>query len=340
MNRAEFMRRLTELLGDVAPTEREEAIQYYNDYFDDAGEENESGVIASLGTPEELARTIKAGLSDGGNSGEFTESGFSGYTQMPKDEIVKVQDEDAAGRTDTGAGQADAAYSEAAGSGGAQGSGEFRGTQSGNGYYEGAYYKRPEGDGVYGGRQDTRNYRNPYEESGSRESSAGRTYGQNTSYEQSGSYGTGTSYEQSGNYGTGTSYGQGKAAKEPMSGGMIALIVVLAVLTSPVWIGLLGGFLGVAAGLIAVLFALFLTFLIIGVVFIVVAIALLVTGVTLLFSAPLAALCVIGCGLVLFALGLVGIWVMVALAGLAISAFVRGIVSLCQKIFHRGGARA
>ena len=340
MNRAEFMRRLTELLGDVAPTEREEAIQYYNDYFDDAGEENESGVIASLGTPEELARTIKAGLNDGGNSGEFTESGFSGYTQMPKDEIVKVKDEDAAGRTDTGAGQAGAAYSEAAGSGEAQGSGEFRGTQSGNGYYEGAYYKRPEGDGVYGGRQDTRNYRNPYEESGSRESSAGRAYGQNTSYEQSGNYGTGTSYEQSGSYGTGTSYGQGKAVKEPMSGGMIALIVVLAVLTSPVWIGLLGGFLGVAAGLIAVLFALFLTFLIIGVVFIVVAIALLVTGVTLLFSAPLAALCVIGCGLVLFALGLVGIWVMVALAGLAIPAFVRGIVSLCQKIFHRGGARA
>ena len=340
MNRAEFMRRLTELLGDVAPTEREEAIQYYNDYFDDAGEENESGVIASLGTPEELARTIKAGLNDGGNSGEFTESGFSGYTQTPKDEIVKVQDEDTAGRTDSGTGQAGAAYSESAGFEGAQGSGEFRGTQSGNGYYEGAYYKRPEGDGVYGGRQDTRNYRNPYEESGSRESSAGRTYGQNTSYEQSGSYGTGTSYEQSGSYGTGTSYGQGKAAKEPMSGGMIALIVVLAVLTSPVWIGLLGGFLGVAAGLIAVLFALFLTFLIIGVVFIVVAIALLVTGVTLLFSAPLAALCVIGCGLVLFALGLVGIWVMVALAGLAIPAFVRGIVSLCQKIFHRGGARA
>lgn len=328
MNRAEFMRRLTELLGDVAPTEREEAIQYYNDYFDDAGEENESGVIASLGTPEELARTIKAGLNDGGNSGEFTESGFSGYTQTPKDEIMKVQDGDTAGRTDSGAGQAGAAYSETAGCGEAQGSGEFRGTQSGNGYYEGAYYKRPEGDGVYGGRQDTRNYRNPYEESGSRESSAGRTYGQNTSYEQSG------------NYGTGTSYGQGKAAKEPMSGGMIALIVVLAVLTSPVWIGLLGGFLGVAAGLIAVLFALFLTFLIIGVVFIVVAIALLVTGVTLLFSAPLAALCVIGCGLVLFALGLVGIWVMVALAGLAIPAFVRGIVSLCQKIFHRGGARA
>ena len=33
MNRAEFMNRLTALLTDVSPTEREEAIQYYNDYF-------------------------------------------------------------------------------------------------------------------------------------------------------------------------------------------------------------------------------------------------------------------------------------------------------------------
>ena len=73
MSRAEFMRRLAELLTDVSPAEREEAIQYYNDYFDDAGAENEQSVIASLGSPEELAKTIKAGLFDGGNTGEFTE---------------------------------------------------------------------------------------------------------------------------------------------------------------------------------------------------------------------------------------------------------------------------
>lgn len=39
MNRAEFMSRLTALLQDVPPAEREEAITYYNEYFDDAGEE-------------------------------------------------------------------------------------------------------------------------------------------------------------------------------------------------------------------------------------------------------------------------------------------------------------
>ncbi len=90
MNRADFMKNLSELLADVPPTEREEAIQYYNDYFDDAGEENEQSVIASLGTPQQLAETIRAGLADGGNAGEFTEKGFSGYEQKKSNEVMKL----------------------------------------------------------------------------------------------------------------------------------------------------------------------------------------------------------------------------------------------------------
>lgn len=90
MNRAEYMAQLARLLGDVPKAEREEALQYYNDYFDDAGVEEESGVIASLGSPEELARTIKAGLNDGGSAGEFTEAGFSGYGSTHKDEVMQV----------------------------------------------------------------------------------------------------------------------------------------------------------------------------------------------------------------------------------------------------------
>lgn len=91
MNRAEFMKRLSELLYDVPPSEREEAIQYYNDYFDDAGAENEQSVIASLGTPEQVARTIKAGIFDGGNAGEFTEKGFSSQAQVNENEIIDPQ---------------------------------------------------------------------------------------------------------------------------------------------------------------------------------------------------------------------------------------------------------
>lgn len=92
MNRAEFMSRLTALLQDVPPAEREEAITYYNEYFDDAGEGNEAGVIAALGSPEELAKAIKAGLFDGGNGGEFTESGFHGYEQRNKNQLMSTNE--------------------------------------------------------------------------------------------------------------------------------------------------------------------------------------------------------------------------------------------------------
>ena len=37
MNREEFMAKLKALLGDIPAEEREEALQYYEDYFDDAG---------------------------------------------------------------------------------------------------------------------------------------------------------------------------------------------------------------------------------------------------------------------------------------------------------------
>ena len=77
MSRWEFMRQLEELLSDISPNEREEALQYYNDYFNDAGRENEQEVIAALGSPEQVAGIVREGLEDGGSQGEFTEKGFS-----------------------------------------------------------------------------------------------------------------------------------------------------------------------------------------------------------------------------------------------------------------------
>lgn len=64
MNRIDFMSQLERLLQDVSPTEREEALQYYNDYFDDAGAENEKDVIEALGNPARVAENIKRDLQD------------------------------------------------------------------------------------------------------------------------------------------------------------------------------------------------------------------------------------------------------------------------------------
>lgn len=62
MNRIEFMAELEALLQDIAAEERDEAMQYYRDYFEDAGIENEMQVIAELGSPQKVARTIKEDL--------------------------------------------------------------------------------------------------------------------------------------------------------------------------------------------------------------------------------------------------------------------------------------
>lgn len=62
MNREDFMNQLESLLQSITSTEREEAIQYYNDYFDDAGSENEQAVIEALGNPARVAENIKRDL--------------------------------------------------------------------------------------------------------------------------------------------------------------------------------------------------------------------------------------------------------------------------------------
>lgn len=77
MNRIEFMTELAALLQDIPEYERVDAMKYYNDYFDDAGEENEQEVIAELESPQKVAANIKADL--GGqmaDAGEYTETGY------------------------------------------------------------------------------------------------------------------------------------------------------------------------------------------------------------------------------------------------------------------------
>lgn len=78
MNRIEFMTELAALLQDISVEERTEAMQYYNDYFDDAGEENEQKIIGELGSPAKVAAEVKAGLgSQAGSSAEYRETGYT-----------------------------------------------------------------------------------------------------------------------------------------------------------------------------------------------------------------------------------------------------------------------
>ena len=58
MNKYEFLAQLRNALSSVPQEERDAAMSYYEEFFSDAGEENEQAVIASLGSPQELAQSI------------------------------------------------------------------------------------------------------------------------------------------------------------------------------------------------------------------------------------------------------------------------------------------
>jgi Predicted membrane protein len=60
MNRADFMKELERGLKKLSREEVLDALQYYNDYFDDIGVENESKAIINLGPPQKVAAQIKA----------------------------------------------------------------------------------------------------------------------------------------------------------------------------------------------------------------------------------------------------------------------------------------
>lgn len=289
MNRADFMKNLAELLADMTPAEREEAIQYYNDYFDDAGAENEQSVIESLGTPEQLAKTIKAGLFDGGSAGEFTEKGFSGYEQRSSNEVLDPEQPIENKKEDD--------WQES----GSAGSGQEFNRENGYGYRMGN-----NGNAAYGNRNNNRSY-------------------ENNGYE---------TYEEP--YQKQVTKGE----KRKLSGGMIALIVILCIFASPFLLGIGGGALGVIVGLLGSLIGILVGFGIAAVVLLILGIGLFVFGIALLFGTPLGGLCMMGAALICFAVGLCFLWITVMICGVLIPAVIRGVVKLVQSIFHIGGAAA
>lgn len=72
MNKEEFLRQLETQLSGMPENEKQEALQYYRDYFEDAGSDKEGEVLASLGSPADVARSIR----EENDGGEYTENGY------------------------------------------------------------------------------------------------------------------------------------------------------------------------------------------------------------------------------------------------------------------------
>ena len=114
MDRAEFLNRLEAQLLDVPQAEREEALQYYEDYLNDAGDAGDFDILQELGTPEKVADSIRNGLrqessdagersgqadenwQDSSRTGQLGDSGYfseNGYVdrEPQKEELQRVK---------------------------------------------------------------------------------------------------------------------------------------------------------------------------------------------------------------------------------------------------------
>lgn len=58
MTKTEYIAKLTKYLRKLPPKDHEEALEYFMEYFEEAGPENEARVIAELGTPKEAAHEV------------------------------------------------------------------------------------------------------------------------------------------------------------------------------------------------------------------------------------------------------------------------------------------
>lgn len=93
MDRKTFMRELEYLLQDISEDEKQEALSFYENYFDEAGSSNEQQVIAELGNPERVAAIIKDGLK--GHFDEHIGAGSSGFSNDDYTQNFEVIDADA-----------------------------------------------------------------------------------------------------------------------------------------------------------------------------------------------------------------------------------------------------
>lgn len=76
MNKYEYLAQLRNALATLPKAEQDEAMSYYEEFFIDAGVENEQAVIASLGSPETLAASI---IKESTHQSEASEASASGF---------------------------------------------------------------------------------------------------------------------------------------------------------------------------------------------------------------------------------------------------------------------
>ncbi len=326
MNRAEFMRQLESLLQSIPAAEREEALQYYNDYFDDAGNESEQEVIEALGNPARVAENIKRDLLESGygeapiKKALASERKLIEYGEAEKQQAAASSQElPAADRSAEEAGNV-------SGMGTAGVSGSTAGTGTVSGIGNAAGIGTASGIGNIAGTGMT----------GGIGSAAGT--GMTGGIGSAAGYGTAAAgnvgYANTGSVVPVKTVQPGQTGKSGMSGWAVVLIVILVVFASPILLGLGGALFGVLASW----FAAILCFGAVTLMLFILSVILLVVGIMCMFVDPVSGIAMAGGGMLVGGIGILFLMLTVAMAGIVTPAVFKAIASLLgRRSIHKKG---
>ena len=91
MTRMDFLKQLEYLLQDIDEKDREDALEYYRDYMDEAGISEFAAVDGLLDSPEKIAISIRASLiGDSEEQSEFSEQGVKDARWEPQKHMPDV----------------------------------------------------------------------------------------------------------------------------------------------------------------------------------------------------------------------------------------------------------
>ncbi len=238
MSKNEFMEELKVLLGELPAEEREEALCYYDSYFEEAGADQEQVVMDELGSPGRIAAQILRDYRAEKAAGVYTEYG---YQEQEADKQTPAR-------------------------------------------YVSGEKKKEE---------------------------------QREEEQKEESVNSGVSVKNKG-----------------LSGGMLALVIIVAILTFPIWIAVLGTAFGLLLGLFGVSIGLVVGFGAGGICCIIGGVVLFGVGIAEMFTMPVIGAVFVAVGLIVFGFGCLMIAAVGGIIRLAVW-ILNGIVKWLNRLFHR-----
>ena len=317
MKKEEFLRQLEYLLQDIPEDDKRDAIDYYRDYLEEAGPEQEEAVLEEFGSPERIASVIRTDLLGGMESaGEFTDNGYDDR-RFRTSAYPAVNDGKTSGSAEQNNGGPDGEQRED--HSGSSNTGNQQGYRANSGrsnyrqgsYRQGSYRQANRGQGSYG--------------------QAG--YGQGSGR---GTYGNGT-YEK-GSY---ADKNQGQGVPSNDSKWWKYLLIALGILCiGPFAIAAVFGAAGTATGFVVVLATVLLVLALLTIAGILGGVAMVIAGIMQLFGGFWSGVMSIGLGLVFGGAGCLLLCCSWLFYGRFLPWAVMGIVHFIEKIMHRDGGNS